>query len=187
MYLDDKKLSTNVNKLAYHTNQHIYLIDPGADIKEGDWVYSWETIIKWNSQKQGTISLTEYSKIICSTDKYLGWTNIGTCEKGRIIGNKVNGSNRCLFEPILPQLSEQAIKLFIDYYNENGKMPDEINIEMINNLHTHIPSGKYWQDESVIMKCDISKPDEYIKVNLKEQLILLFLKIEYIVEKKLRI
>ena len=46
MYLDDKKLSTNVNKLAYHTNQHIYLIDPGADIKEGDWVYSWETIIK---------------------------------------------------------------------------------------------------------------------------------------------
>lgn len=129
---------TNIPQIGNDINhlnpQHIYLIDESAKIKEGDWYYNLYPIEEYGekfiSQCGNPKALDEgCSKIIASTDKYLGWTNLGTSEDDRVIGNKIGGNNGCLFEHIIPQLSFQSIQLLIDYYNKHGKMPDEIEVE----------------------------------------------------------
>lgn len=96
--------------------QHFYLIDLEAEIKEGDHAWCTETneiiqvseVIQEQHKYRDTNGKTHYDnfdpwkwyKIICSTDKSLD----------------------------VPQLSAQSIKLLIDYYNKNGKMPDEVAV-----------------------------------------------------------
>lgn len=113
-------------------------------------------------------------KIIASTDKYLGWTNIGTCEEGRVIGNKIGGDNGCLFEPILLQLSDSSIKLAIDYFNRTGKKEIEVEIETIDKLHNQFSGANAQWNEKVIKlnpegKVDITIHEE--KLYSKEDIL----------------
>jgi hypothetical protein len=87
---------------------HIYLTDPNAEIK--GWYYdSFLNGIRHTGGSDYTQN-TITDLIIASTDKALE----------------------------LPQLSEQSIKLLINYYNENSKMPDEVEVESKNNWTTEI-------------------------------------------------
>jgi len=172
----------------------IYLIDEDAEIKEGDWCYNNKIglgnyFVDAENNTHDIIctkgitypfSTPKYIfKVICCTDKFLGWTNIGSCEKGRIIGNKVNGSNGCLFRSLLPQLSEQSIILLIDYYNKNSKMPDEVKVrDHLDGCIWNIQS-KEFLNKPLELKLnsegtvDITIPEE--KMYNKEEVINLFI------------
>lgn len=103
---------------------HFYLIDESAEIKEGDWYIDLSKktsnygLHKCDSERIASLSNQfkgKFAKIIASTDKL------------------ALGSYQGHFEDIdctnyLPQLSEQSIQLLIDYYNKNGKMPDEVEV-----------------------------------------------------------
>jgi hypothetical protein len=125
--------TTDANRLHYnlkipsiaigdHSNStfvNIYLTNPNAEIKTGDYYYDsfYKRVFKYEGDTQ-ELSFEYCSKIICSTDKSLKTTSS--------IGNQ----GTVKFEP-LPQLSEQSKKLFADYYNKNGKMPDEVGIKTL--------------------------------------------------------
>ena len=105
--------------LMFGRYHHIYLIDPEAEIKEDSYAYnlSTHTIVyvhelecKFTSIGSGMASPVKMlSKVVASTDSALK----------------------------LPQLSSQAIKFLVDYYNENSKMPDEVEVktETIHSIH----------------------------------------------------
>lgn len=99
--------------------QNIYLIDESAEIKEkGTWMYS--SLLNTIDQ-YGRIPrfMDKWSKIIASTDNTI---------------NHKDSDDEILGRCQIPYLSEQSIKLLIDYYNKNGKMPDEVEIEIVARL-----------------------------------------------------
>ena len=105
-FTKDRGTIDNFSKEMY---QHIYLTYPEAKIEDKNWYIDDINRVRqavtsdswyWESRKS-------YNKIVCSTNKSL-LINIGG--------------------DTLPQLSEQSIKLLIDYYNENGNMPDEVEV-----------------------------------------------------------
>jgi hypothetical protein len=102
--------------------RHIYLIDPNAEIKESDWfihdnivermpIQQIEDVEYRNAHIKDLLAGYNCTKIICSTDESLE----------------------------LPLLSSKSIKFLIDYYNKNGKMIDEVEIEIENNSLNFIP------------------------------------------------
>lgn len=150
IWLHTKEDSCNYNKLELTNDDEpygiylhrkvayqIYLIDQEADIKEGDWLFDAyylstgeKFLLVGKDQSVETANLNcgstqRYSKIICSTDKSL-MTNS--------LAKKLDPESANLNsweDYTLPQLSEQSIKLLIDYYNEQGKMPDKVEIEEV--------------------------------------------------------
>lgn len=125
--------------------QHFYLIDTEAEIKEGDWVYYPNNFQNKVLQVSNASISRKWYKIICSTDKSIK----------------------------LPQLSKQSIQLLIDYYNSNGKMPDEVEVEMIENPEDFGCDPAYFGEPSHIIKLnpqgevDITIPEE--KMYSKEE------------------
>ena len=97
-------------------NFNIYLINPEVEIKEGDWYIDdcGEVRKSITSDKEYWSRRKDYNKIIASTDSSL------------ITGYTVDFNSKEIY---FPQLSEQAIKLLIDYYNKNGCMPEFIEVE----------------------------------------------------------
>lgn len=94
-----------INKLVEYGNTiafNIYLIDETAEIKDDKYRYfeSSNGMIKVVTD-MNVKTIGKYYKIIASTDASLG----------------------------LPLLSEESIKLLIDYYNKNGKMPESVEVE----------------------------------------------------------
>lgn len=80
----------------------IILVDPEAEIVEGDYILNpEENIIEIYAKNKQNISKYIYYKITCGT-------NVPNC---------------------LNKLSEQSIKLLIDYYNEHKCMPEWIEID----------------------------------------------------------
>lgn len=58
-----------------------------------------------------------HSRIIATTDKLLGWKNLGIDEKGQIIGNHVTKGNGCLFQRELPGIPNEFLK---EYCRKGG-------------------------------------------------------------------
>lgn len=116
----------------YYKCQHLYLIDPNAEIKEDDWCFNNNDptgrVVQAN--KSNLSSIQEWwNKIIATTDKlplepYQGHYKDVDCTN------------------YIPQLSEQSINLLVDYYNKNGKMPDEVEVD------TRYFHGNGYYDES---------------------------------------
>jgi hypothetical protein len=96
------------------TKRHIYLIDKTAEIKEGDWYYS-KALNSIFKAEILPLSLKDAVKIIASTDSSLQWAEGGYPYELQIHG--------------IPQLSEQSIKLLIDYYNNNGLLPESVKVK----------------------------------------------------------
>lgn len=93
---------------------HLYLIDTDAEIKEGNWYIniSMRTsnygLHKYDSKRLETISKQfkgQFAVIITSTDKSLN----------------------------ISLLSDQSIKLAIDYFNKTSKKEVEVEVEYIDN------------------------------------------------------
>lgn len=127
----DNKLIFNTPKIFFHGKViEFYLIDESAEIIEGDWclcddrmnIYELHQFFvgRCKSIENGWINVIDGQgenpdwthKIIASTDKSL---------------TSLFGGQEVLDFPYI--LSEQSIKLLIDYYNKNGKMPDEVEVE----------------------------------------------------------
>lgn len=116
--------------------QHIYLIDETAEIKEGDVFLNTRnnSILKceklpddstgfYNEDKSAFLWIQEWhKKIVVSTDPSLVFDNKFTHS---IQGVEMLSSHN----KSLPLLSEQSVKLLIDYYNREGKMPESVEIE----------------------------------------------------------
>lgn len=107
---------TKVNN-AYNcpdTEIIIYLIDPTADIKEGDYYIAFN-VVKRAEKVESQLPYHECYKIVCSTDNlalepYQGHFEGLDCTK------------------YMPKLSDEAIESLTEYYNSNGKLPDEIEV-----------------------------------------------------------
>jgi hypothetical protein len=122
--LEDTISYTTTSNIPGGKFQHFYLIDPNVEIKIGDYQYDYSLNEISINIGQGVSD----AKIIATTDKAL----IYKCEC-------CNGTGIIEGEPCrtciggdtgkLPQLSKQSIKLLIDYYNKNDKLPDEVEVE----------------------------------------------------------
>jgi hypothetical protein len=113
------------DKVKYH---NIYLVDTEAEVKEGDWFIKDGIVCQCNETIQNELGCIPDNEIYCNTQTYFDKRN---CIK---ITATTNSSLRSLFEgqEVLEEpypLSEQSIKLLVDYYNDNGTMPDEIEVE----------------------------------------------------------
>lgn len=104
--------------LKFGTYNNIYLIDEEAEIKSRDWYYFTKSGIHINL---GTLPLNKTKwdgdkcfKIIASTD-FL------------ILSTKYSDENSVVIE-YLPNLSKKSIKLLIDYYNKNGRLPESVEV-----------------------------------------------------------
>lgn len=139
----DRGTIGNFSKEMY---QNIYLIDETAEIRDADWYIVLVNELMEIHQRgkkdksgirfiEGNSWIKGCKKIISSTDPSLG----------------------------LPLLSEQSIKLLIDYYNKNGKMLESVNIE--EDLIPTLMEGRRWDDK------EASKPDGnrsfYMKSEIK--------------------
>lgn len=112
-------LLVNIPGKIRGTKFHIYLIDESAEIKEGDWCIHLPT----NKLVQSSYNRKDnyLQKIIALTDSLeitMDYHGESTTEEDKI----------CYSEN-LPQLSEQSIKLLLDYCNQNGKMPEYVEVE----------------------------------------------------------
>ena len=92
-------------------NYQIYLVDPTAEIKEGDYYISNNQICICEK-----VTNIIYNKIVCAS----------IARVGHDYKNDVpNGDD---YNYIVPKLSEEAIESLIKYYNSNGEMPDEVDV-----------------------------------------------------------
>jgi hypothetical protein len=121
LFEHEEKIPYHSNRAKYLLPQHLYLIDPNAEIKESDWYIDDSNQIRQSvtSDKEYWKVRQGYVKIIAATDPSI---------RSLFEGQEV------LEEPY--PLSEKSIKLLLDYYNKNGKMPDKV---IINNV-------KIWKD-----------------------------------------
>lgn len=124
LYMNPGKLvipQPHGDKVKYH---HLYIVDLEAEIKIGDHcimedVLMNPVIVQTEADRcNNHPTISPYCfKVICSTDKLIdGWD----------YKNDIPGGDH--YNKFLPQLSEQSIKLLIDYYNKYKKMPDEVEI-----------------------------------------------------------
>lgn len=152
--LDGKLHLEDGSSIALKSYAHFYLIDTDTEIKEGDWYIdlSMRTsnygLHKCDSKRLETISKHfkgQFAVVLTSTD---------------------NIEN-------IPQLSEQSIKLAIDYFNRTGKREVEVDVEEI---HEKIAIYNFAMglDEEVISKIkfnpegkvDITLPEEEITITI---------------------
>lgn len=117
------ELSLNLDKLQYHTNQHLYIISDD-EIKEGDWVIDSGGIIRKVERinEEGRLHLTNLfaltilakscKKIIAATDTLLKineYHNFRSCCRSK---------EECYCS--LPQPSQQFITKYIEEYNKDS-------------------------------------------------------------------
>lgn len=133
---------------GYYKPQHLYIISDDK-IEDGDYYIHNNKVI----QKQEDYQNSNGRKIISTTDTSL-YGNYN--EK---IGSKIYSENY-----VFPQPSQQFIEQYIKTYNK-GEVITEVLVEYENNLYGHIGSGKYHEDEPVMMKKYLNKEDIYLKVN----------------------
>lgn len=117
-----KKLSSNLDKLQYHTNQHLYITLPQSDleiskIKKGDWCYRKDIGI-FQCKEKPSIPKSWGEKIIATTDTSL------------IIHSPLVDKNglSVLKEMKLPSISQLFIEHFISEYNKGNVIE---NIEVV--------------------------------------------------------
>ena len=129
------ELNSAIAHKKLHTDRtfELYLIDESAEIKEGIYFYDSESneVHKSFGLLNGLILISENSPIGC---------NPSFCSKIIASTQQLEG---------IPQLSEQSIKLLVDYYNKNGKMPEFVDIN----------SNKTFTTEYIELNC-------YGKVNI---------------------
>ncbi len=120
--------------IEHYKPHHIYLTDPNAEIKEGDYYIMDDSLMEpVEDQKEADrcnihpIISPSCSKIIATTNKLL-IEEANNSERDAEIDYRGNSSIPEEFDKHLPQLSEQSIKLLIDYYNKYKKMPDEVKL-----------------------------------------------------------
>jgi hypothetical protein len=119
---------------------NIYLTDQNVKIEEGDWFIKDKMICQCNETTQNELGCIPNNEVYCNTQTYFDRRNcikiLVTTDKDLIIkecfgcSSKVKGGYKCRCEK-LPLLSSQSIKLLVDYYNRERKMPDEVEVEYI--------------------------------------------------------
>jgi len=140
--------------------QYLYLTNPNAKIEVGDYFIKDKMVCQCNETTQNELGCIPDNEVYCNTQTYFDRRN---CVK--IIAT-TNSSLRILFEgqEVLEEpypLSEQSIKLLVDYYNRKGKMPDEVevNFEYINK-----PMSDLFLDKTIKLnskgEVDIIIPEE---------------------------
>lgn len=173
--LDGKLHLDDGSSIALKSYAYFYLIDPNAEIKEGDWVIRF---YDGNPQQIGMatpkgdelkrIRDKRVFKVIASTDSSLiinaGAETIASASGFKQSFNKLT---------TLPLLSEQSLKLAIDYFNRTGKREVEMEVEEI---HEKIAIYNFAMglDEEVISKIkfnpegkvDITLPQEKITITI---------------------
>lgn len=117
---DLNKLTINRNHCVTESNDfftfyHLYLIDTEANTAASDWFHNKHDNKIGQYGDQCPPQSPYVNKVIASTDK--------TLRTGGNTRRRENG-----ISTPLPLLSEQSIKLIVDYYNENSELPDEVDI-----------------------------------------------------------
>lgn len=101
------------------TAYHLYFL-LNEKVEKNEWCFSPMCPPESRIRQKGSVNASIYDrKIIATTDTYLGWTNLGTCEEGRLIGNCYLG-NGLLFKPLLPKPSNDFVKKYLEEYNKGN-------------------------------------------------------------------
>lgn len=101
------------------TAYHLYFL-LNEKVEKNEWYFSPMSSPESRIIQKGSVNASIYDrKIIATTDTYLGWTNLGTCEEGRLIGNCYLG-NGLLFKPLLPKPSDDFVKKYLEEYNKGN-------------------------------------------------------------------
>jgi hypothetical protein len=152
-YIDDGGCNIGLD-LPIWQPYHLYLIYPNVGIKVDDWCIRFEDnkIFQSEHPYSGNLHKGLIAKIIATTNRDL---------RSLFEGQEV------LEEPY--SLSEQSIKLLVDYYNQNNKLPDEFEVETwweTNNQFADIEHIKLNSQGDV----DITIPEEkmYSKEEVKQ-------------------
>jgi len=116
LYIAHKETKDSFSNVGVdHLEYHIYIIDEDAEIKTGDWCIhlGLNRAEVWEDDCELDKSLRH--KVICSTDKSL-----------KAIIPRHNDFDS---EYPLELLSDQSLRLILDYHCKNEKLPSKINVE----------------------------------------------------------
>ena len=119
-------LSTNTDILAYHTNQHLYIISDD-EIKEGDWHLNADknvvtNTIRYTLCKATKIKLDFIKKLQEKGSDCKFYKIIATTDTSLKINSELSNSNSIKFQ--LPQPSQQFITKYIEEYNKGNVITD---------------------------------------------------------------
>ena len=152
--MNNKLHKEDGTSIALKDYQHIYLIDSNVKIKEGDRCINNNQDTLYQPNCLGDLS--GWNKIICSTDKSI---------------NHKDKDDEILRRCQLSYLSEQSVKLLIDYYNKNGKMLDEVDVEFTEGFYEGVLNILKLNSQGTV---DITIPEE--KMYSRKEVESLFIK-----------
>ena len=115
-------LSTNLDILSHHTNQHLYIISDD-EIKEGDWIMIKDDNYIFKSKSDYSTEWKDRCKIIATTDASLG----------------------------LPQPSQQFIEKYIEEYNK-GNVITDVLVEELRSSDGYYDEQDIWHWKTLGLK-----------------------------------
>jgi hypothetical protein len=130
--------------------QHIYLIDQEAEIKKGDRCYMLD-----EASRNSGINLLRVDEVDLEI-KATGQNGGHFVTHKRWIAKIIASS----YSAILPRLSQQSIKFLVDYYNKQGKMPDEVEIKIWKGLQ--LPNNFLDYEKEELLKNSKKLPDNIL-------------------------
>ena len=153
-------LSTNLDILSHHTNQHLYIISDD-EIKEDDWYIDDCNQIRCSvtSDKEYWSVRKDYKKIIATTDTLL-----------YNLPEKPNFNSYMSFSlgNPLPQPSQQFIQKFIEEYNK-GNVITDVLVEYEDIIYNPEKDREYQSNDRInIEDCD---KQSRLKINPKDNTI----------------
>jgi hypothetical protein len=138
---------------------HIYLIDLEPEIKKGDWFITNNAPQQCLKVRSGSYLADDYPYEI--KNSFNGetqhhsrhWNGVIVASTDKLtIGREHNDTVPFpkMRDKYVPQLSEQAIKTLINYYNQHGKMPEFVEVQLI-------PLQNYVRERMVVAGFNVDK------------------------------
>lgn len=137
---------------------HFYLIDTDAEIKEGSYYFSNQSIRKCIKVNKGLYPYIHLNKKREEIGDFYTW-------RGNVIALTGVAKNPDNIKVNLPLLSEQSIKLAIDYLNRTGKKEVEVKVDMTKRGDDNFWLEYYKQNETGINNPDNFKYIPKLKLN----------------------
>jgi len=123
MYLPEKELSTNLDRLQHHTNQHLYILSD-EELKNGDWGINPITLNLSQHDNQHNNLNCGWKKVVTTTDSKL---NFKICKRHETLTTNVNYNCTCTGDMRnLPRPSNEFIEAYV---KAQGKGFEKILVE----------------------------------------------------------
>ena len=173
---------SNLNNPLLWTSQHLYILSDDEITNVDYWLdIDSNKIYQDISLYALANNAPSCKRVIATTDTSLFIEVVNQCDgckskiplDGYIHRNERGVGMACSkdkYKDYLPQLSKDFIEKYITEYNK-GNIIKDVLVQYENNLYEHFGSGKYWEDEPVIMKKFLDKDDQYLRVNNRDNTI----------------